>query len=550
MTRLRETSLPVRQTIALTFGGLILLQFWRPCYFLTDDNLTWWLPLATQAARRVWNGESPFWNEFIFGGVDLRRDATTLCLWNPIVWIWSWLGRTPLYFVLADVVGSSNVLLATTGFALLAVRLRAARQLAISHRRIVFLSLSYGFSAWMLIVGSSWHQYLANAAALPFLALGLWQTWRSWGIACIAFGALHGLLAGHPGPWAYSLLFFGLLAGLWSMGRRQIEPILRLTIGILLAILVAAPLLLPALGGFAATNRMGALSTLSASQLAVPPGVLLVSLWGGTLSALTGEAFAIGYLNSGHGYAIGASAASGLVVISLFGKRRLTALEIALLGLIGLTALLVVRPVWLANFISHVPIFRSLRWPFKEVLWLVFWLHLMAILRPIPVQKPLQRGWIGCGLTAWLFSLTAFGPPSFNAMKLDRELILSGRAAAFWRDFKPTLPAQSQLIADIPTDLSIKRHNDVPWTLLGAYNYPALWEVHSLSGYTVTGFRGARRRPTSGVFSPAERQQWLRQDSRVVALSLRSVEPLKIEIFDAKGRRELRLPLSKPPDLP
>jgi hypothetical protein len=74
---------PLAATLVLAFAGALLLQLWRPFFFLTCDTLSGTLPVSTEAYRRLWEGRSPFYNPYLFGGFNLLDDLGSFTLWSP-----------------------------------------------------------------------------------------------------------------------------------------------------------------------------------------------------------------------------------------------------------------------------------------------------------------------------------------------------------------------------------------------------------------------------------------------------------------------------------
>src|ERR1700729_183091 len=81
---------------------LALLEIWRPCYFLTDDNLDSCLPLLTGIGRRMLQGESPFYSDYTFGGnYDLLRDPMTFA-WHPFYFLAALVANSPARLLTLD----------------------------------------------------------------------------------------------------------------------------------------------------------------------------------------------------------------------------------------------------------------------------------------------------------------------------------------------------------------------------------------------------------------------------------------------------------------
>jgi hypothetical protein len=523
---------------------IALLEAWRPFYFLTDDNMAHWVPLVVGIGRNLLSGRSPFFMPQLYGGYDMLRDAGALCFWNPLVLGLSLLGQTPLRLALADIFVGFNLLLAAFCSAHLLLLWRRRLALPLSDRRLMFLALSYAFSAYAIIVGASWGNYMANAASLPLMLLGLFAERRHRGVVLFACGMAHGVLAGHPSPWLFSLMGVCALAAAWSYLHRTPEPLLRGLLGGALMLSATAPLLVLALGGFGGTARNTSFSIEETLMMRVPLPVFIASWQGGPLGALGGP-FAIVQLAPGLGFAIVAVAFSHTALSSLFtrGPSRVPGLERVLLGLMLLTALLVVRPLWLQQVLSDVPLVRSLRFPFREVWLFHFWTMLWLALR-LPRLSPRAMRLSACSGTLLVaLSLLPFGPPSFTQMSADRDALISGRAFRFWDGVRAELPAGSRVLGVMENAVMEAQQDEVPSALLGAYNYPALFDVPGASGYVILGLEsGARRRGDvrgpSGMWTPTSARQKLQKEPNLVLMRLQSLKPLAIVRQD---RRETRL---------
>ena len=551
-TRFLETCpRAVRISALWTLFILCLLQLWRPYFFLTDDNLTGWLPIQVHAARRLWSGRSPFINDYLFGGhYDLLHDTSALNLWNPFNLASSFLVKTGGYFALVDLFCSFNLLLCAVAFALLLCRLRQAPQAQapdLSDNRIVFLTLSFTFSTYTLLVAPSWANFSANQAALPILGLGLLEPRRARGIPLIAFGLGHALLAGHLHPFLFTLLFFTVFVAGLSCTQRSWEPLLRWLCGGLAAALLAAPLLIPAVSGFAGTARSQPLTIRQMAGTAVPLPVFVTSFFVGSFSILTGVPYYVGNNHQGHAFGIASCAASFVFWHGLKARRKPSGWEWVLLLLTLLAILFVVRPAWLSLALSRLPLFSSLRWPFREILLFQFFIHLWMASRPVTLSPRACRLTAVVGVMAFLMSILPFGPPTLSSMKLDQQLVLSGQAQDYWDRVKASLGPADRVVGAAPVELLTHNLLTFPFVLLGGFNYPALYEVPSISGYWITGFKGnpalgERPHHRSGIFSPEAAERLKAKDPHLKVLTLVSLRPMKIELSDAHDRTPVELP--------
>ena len=497
-------------TAFFTVIGWLLLQLWRSHYFLTDDNLSQNMPVNIAAARRLWSGQNVFWEPNLYGGFDLRGNSSLISLWNPFALLVSPLALTPLKFWIIDARVGLQMVVASVAFAALLVRWREVYDLQLSDKRLIFLALSFTFCSYNLVVAASWHDYIAMSLSAPLALWGLWHWRRLTGSIAVGYAVAHGLLAGHPGPWSYFLVGFSVLALAQSALERDSEKARRWFIGAFGGVVATLPFLVPAALEFGHLSRAAAQTTVEASAMALPWQTALFSPFVGSFAGLFSAPFHIFYLSPAHSFAIACSLASGLIALGLFNRQTWSGLQIVLASLAIAALLLAIRPAWLAQIMAHLPVFRSLRWPFKEVFWVVLGLHLLAALRAQPVPKLWQRGIIICGVLGWATSMLGRAAPSFNPMLADRAFLLSGRAETYWREEKADPKFATPFVTVAPPDLlrSPKRQ-DIVFSRLGAYNYPALFEVKSASGYKAGGFdwnlaqKLAGEEP-SGAIAPAQ----------------------------------------------
>jgi hypothetical protein len=281
------------------------------------------------------------------------------------------------------------------------------------------------------------------------------------------------------------------------------------------------------------------------SAISIPLPVFISSFLGGSLSGFAGELFHLCRIDLK--FCFVSCAASFMIFHAVGAKKKLSHLEIAA----GVTALIVVlfvvRPHWLATLVNQVPLYRSLRWPFRETFNFLFWIHIWIALRPVALPARAVRFSTLAGAMIFLLALVAFTPRSFAPMENDRHLLISGKADTYWKQIQPLLNTDDQLIAVVPPPVMKKYFGEIPYTLLGAYNYAALFRVPGASGYTASGL-GAEgsweRKPYhwSGVFSPADGDYLLNRHPHLKALYLVSLYPLRIELRSAHERRVLDTP--------
>ncbi len=216
----------------------------------------------------------------------------------------------------------------------------------------------------------------------------------------------------------------------------------------------------------------------------------------------------------------------------------------ALLVAIAIVTLLVWRPLWLAEILSVLPVFRSTRWPFREIVVLLFFVHVLFIFN----YRPLPRHW---NWTVWFLALIPLvalglaGAPSMGPIELSRRLIISGAADAYWREMRPALDARATLVcADLP--LVSSSPESMPFPLLPSHNFAALFGVVNVSGFSPSSpysIDRARMMPpgVNGIYSPEQARIYLEQFPETRVVWLRQTDPPIWSIIDGGQERRLTL---------
>jgi hypothetical protein len=105
-------------TLMVSAFLLLLLQVWRPYYFLTDDTLSQFLPVLHEMGVNLREGRTFWISRWLFeGDYNLLRDPTLLCTFHPLLLLYAALtARTPAFWFMAEWMGSLQLLLASSGF--------------------------------------------------------------------------------------------------------------------------------------------------------------------------------------------------------------------------------------------------------------------------------------------------------------------------------------------------------------------------------------------------------------------------------------------------
>ncbi len=538
----RERTLSVLLVNNLIVSALVfaLLEIWRPFYFLTDDNLGGCFPLLSGMGHRLAEGKSPFVADYIFGGnYDLLRDCSLSC-WHPVYLLASLLANTPAHFLMVDLVAFIFLMTATAGFVNLAHFLRQELALQLSDARLMLYALSFNYSMIVLTTGSSWIGFLGNHSALPWLALGILQTsWRR-GLCLVTFFSLHHILGGHIAPTISDSIFLSLFAVGISIYRRSFLPLISWVSGYAIALLILSPFLIPAWHGFLMSDRSDGLTVATMSKFAVPAMLFPFSYFFSTFSVLLFPHYQFGTTQLFYSSAFVSCAAAWAIIPAAMSRKRWRFLEILCLGLLALLAVMIVRPLWVSSIMLHLPLLKSMRWPFREILQFQFFLHLFLVMRPLGGSARFQRLAIFAGVFIFVFPLIFLNAPTFLPMQPDRELLFSGKADLYWNRVKPLLKPDDcvAVIADINM---IDAHPfEIPYTLLEVYNFPILAKTKNVSGYSVTVPRDqlyVKIVPVlhMGIFGPEQKAALLKERPDVKFITLESVKPLRITLSSRDG---------------
>jgi hypothetical protein len=537
--------------LAWTLGAAILifiaLEFWRPCYFLTDDNLSGYFPAVTEVGRHLKAGQSPFYSDYLYGGhYNALRDIE-YDIWQPQILLLSLLADTPAKFWMLDIDAFLLLMLTVTGFTILAYQLRREFSLKIPDGYVIFYTLSFVFSMYILTIGPSWISFLVTQSCLPWLTLGILEAKTLRGLFLVTIFTILQVLGGYLGLWVSGTLWLSVFALVVALCRHSFRPLFLWGAGNLLAVLVLTPLLLFILDGFSHSRRIHGMDIEDLSAFSVPAPVFLFSFFAGNWTEpcdrWVGDSdlhtLAFPYLLS-----ILACPAAWCVPRALFGGPRWRYLDKLCLGLIAALVLFMIRPHALALLMQHLPVFRSLRWPFREGLLFLFFIHLLLVLRFPEKPARWQPGIATFSLLVFLLPLPFLRVPTFNPLTLDRQLLFSGRAEAFWSRVKATLKPTDEVAAVI--DLAYwnschKNNQDIPYTLLDTASFPAFFQVRSVSGYSTAApldqvpLKDIVPGYWFGAYQETQVGQILAERPHLKLIRIESTHPLKITLSDGAG---------------
>ncbi len=534
-------------TVGVSFLIFALLEFWRPYYFLTDDNLSGFFPAVTEAGRHLKAGQSPFYSEYLYGGhYNALRDIE-YDIWQPQVLLLSLLADTPARFWIIDIDALFLLLLNVTGFTILAYQLRREFSLRIPDVYIIFYTLSFVFSTFMLTIGSSWLNFLVTQSCLPWLTLGILETKTLRGLLFVTVFTLLQVLGGYLGLWVSGTLCLSVFALVVALCRHSVRPLFLWGAGNLLAVLALAPLLLSILDGFSHSRRIHGMAIEDLSAYSFPAPVFLFSLFAGNWTEIcdrwVGDSdlhkLAFPYLLS-----ILACPAAWCVPRALLGGPRWRYLDKLCLGLVAALVLFMIRPHALALLMQHLPVFRSLRWPFREGLLFLFFIHMLLVLRFPEKPARWQPGIATFSLLVFLLPLPFLRVPTLNPLTLDRQLLFSGRAEAFWSHVKASLKPTDEVATVIDLDYwnhCHEKNEDIPYTLLDTASFPAFFQVRSISGYSTAApldqvpLKDIVPYYWFGAYQETQVGQILAERPHLKLIRIESIHPFKITLSDGAG---------------
>ena len=544
-----------RTIIGFTLLGVlaitVLLQIWRPYFYLTDDSFTGFFPVAVDTARSLWAGRPIVVNAHIFGGnYDMLHDPACIALWSPWLFLFSPLALTRQYTLIVDAISLANSCTIGAAFAGSMLFLRRRLNLATSDWAIVVATLSYTFTPYNLLIGSSWLGFLNAQTVFP-IAVAASFARRWWlGSLCLAPAFIFGLVGGHLHPTIMAALFGGLMVAALSFARRSWTPLVAFGCGGLMAMLLISPLLWPAFQGFGQAQRSVGMTVEGAAAQNVPVDLLVESFLFGPLAGLWSPGMPIFESEPLFGLGLAFSLINIPAIVAVliaFRNGKFDRISGALFALLLLAAVWTVHPDWLAYLHVHIPLVKSLRWPFRELPIILFVAHVLFVLN-VPVlhdlARPFRLAIFGLGVAS--FSLILLNnAPSLNVLPLDRRLVLSGEADRYWAMLKATSPAPLKIVVGTKGMLIRYANERVPYSVLGAYNFAALFDVIHVSGYSVTvpapqRFSPMRPSHWSGIFRDVHAIKFADQTPGLTLVLLRRVEVIRWTVATPERERWFR----------
>ena len=293
-------------------------------------------------------------------------------------------------------------------------------------------------------------------------------------------------------------------------------------------------------GFFDSSRSQGILTLDTLGRYAVPLGTAPFSFFLGNFSKLyefwTNPNFN-GDLEFPGNSALMACAAAWCLIPALINPVRWRSMEMLCLGLTVIALVLVIRPDFISEFMQ-VPILRSMRWPFREILQLLFFFHLFLILRPQIGTQKIQDSIALGSLFVFLAPLPISSVPSLNLLGPDRQVLFSGQADRFWERVKrEQLKPGDQIVSAITSKVWTASNRDLAYSLMGTADFSAYFKVPTLSGYSQTAPRNQlplKIVPTLsfGSFGTHQIPALLEAAPHVKIIVVQSADPLIIALYE------------------
>ncbi len=537
-------------TVLLVVVGTLLLEIWRPYFYLTDDNLTAYLPGVTEFCRKLWSGSWPFINDHVYGGnFNLLGDPAAVSLFSIWLLVFSWVPLTPFSAALVDLVSLGHSITIACAFVWTGIRLRDSLKIDLPDGALILIALSYTFTPYNLLLGSSWIGFLNAQASFPLIVAGFFVGSTRRAILLQALALLYAVMGGHPHPFIMLCLAAGAVAVVYSIGEQSIRPAARLAVAALIAGLVIAPFVLGSFSSFSGSARSAGIDPATASISRLPFVSLCLSFFLGPAASAFVDGIPMHNADPIYNLAIAFSLANLPLVVALAYLRRLTPLTAALLVCLGLGAILVMRPRWLANVMAEIPLLRSLQWPFREVWLLHFASHLLLVVL-FPLLRSFAARGSACVGAFFLCGILFCTTPTFYLFDVDRRLLLSGESERYWARLIRENGGAPHTVSAIPPRFQFYARERIPYSLLGTYSFGSLFGFISESGYTFTSDHSNRRDPDMprpyyfpGAYRPEDLARVVRDQPGVWQIVLLRIDPVEWVVRTPTRERRFQLDL-------
>jgi hypothetical protein len=233
-------------------------------------------------------------------------------------------------------------------------------------------------------------------------------------------------------------------------------------------------------------------------------------------------------------------AASWCIIPALLSRSKWNFLQVLCIGMIVLTLIFIVRPLWVTLVMMQLPLLRSLHMPFRELLDFHFFLFLFLMLRPPAFTPVTRRAIAGWSFALFLVPLVLYAPPTFSPMKMQRQLLFTGDLDRYWEQVKLHLKPSDRIAVVIPPEYFYIFGEWAPFSLLGFDNFCCLEHVVNASGYSLTAPRRhlyVQTPPSTpqGYFTPAQIDDLWRERPDLKIIVMESKNPVRITLRSKNG---------------
>jgi hypothetical protein len=361
--------------------------------------------------------------------------------------------------------------------------------------------------------------------------------------------SLHQALSGQSAATISNGLVVTLFAILICFHRRSLRPLAFWIVANAITLVIILPVILPAFDGFQHSQRSSGLSVELLGRFAMPASLFPISFLFGNffeMMAWFGGIHRPNLLPFPRTPTLLACVAAWCLFPVLFNRRRWTLLEGGCIGLMLLLAILVVRPPGITEAMAHVPLLRSMRWPFREILQLLFFLHLLLVLRPMAGSSEFHNRVSLVSLTLFVLPLFYTWPLTLNALEPDRHALFSGQGARFWTAVKAQLRPGDQIATVIDPDLWLHSQYKMPYSLTGTADFPAYFRIHAISGYSQTAPLDQLPVPIKpyfwfGAYSPDQVPAITRGHPELRLIVVEKTDPLTLQLSSPTGGSPINL---------
>jgi hypothetical protein len=358
---------PLFLSMAALWILLVAMESARPCFFLHDDNATWFSGAYVHDFRVLsGTGRVAVVNYYQYGGEPFLEQGQTAVLYPPV-----YLGVALAKWISGDLrwsiewIAAMHLTLGLLGFYFW------LRQGRVLPWHAALGGLAWVLNPFVLIVAASWITVIYVAAWLPWLFWAVDRLWNRPGAdSALGLGAIAALLflQGYVQWTAYALLFLGiyvLLLFIIVKSARRLAITCSLAISALTFLILILPLLLPMLH---ATETSAVRSQPFSIETALSFSIPGVDFFYAQFLAFRGLAFGTSTVV----LFCPALLLFPVILFRFFRERSETRQRLFPLLILSLLALLF-STRWHV-LLSMLPVLDRFRWPFKVFVFADFFL--------------------------------------------------------------------------------------------------------------------------------------------------------------------------------